>query len=99
MCDQCENVFHSEKGLKIHKGKVHKGSIPPLPEVLRDTVELTEPLEVSPLKEVREDLCDDSGIEKKHEEQEKSKVSLNPEQRAMFGHMFKMYQTLNVPKS
>ena len=44
MCDQCENVFHSEKGLKIHKGKVHKGSIPPLPEVLRDTVELTEPL-------------------------------------------------------
>ena len=48
---------------------------------------------------MREDLCDDSGIEKKHEEQEKSKVSLNPEQRAMFGHMFKMYQTLNVPKS
>ena len=99
MCDQCENVFHSEKGLKIHKGKVHKSSILSPLEVLRDTVEFTKPLEASPLKEVREDLCDHSGMEKKHEEQGKSKVSLNPEQRAMFGHMFKMYQTLNVPKS
>ena len=23
-CDQCENVFRNEKGLKIHKGKAHK---------------------------------------------------------------------------
>ena len=98
-CDQCENVFHSENGLKIHKGKVHKSSILPQPEVLRDTAELAKPLEVSPLKEVREDLCDNNGMEKKHEEQGKSKVSLNPEQRAMFGHMFQMYQTHNVPKS
>ena len=57
------------------------------------------PLEASPLKEVREDLFDDSGMEKKHEEQGKSKVSLNPEQCAIFGHMFKMYQTHNVSKS
>ena len=98
MCDQCENVFHSEKGLKIHKGKVHKSFIFPPLEVLRDT-EFTKPLEVSPLKEVREDLCDDSGVEKNHEEQGKTKVSLNPEQRAMFGYMFKMYKTQNVPKS
>ena len=98
-CDQCENIFHSENGLKIHTGKVHKSSILPQPEVLRDNAEFSEPLEVSPLKEVREDLCDDSGMEKKHEEQGKSKVSLNPEQCAMFGHMFKMYQTHNVPKS
>ena len=97
MCDQCENVFHSEKGLKIHKGKVHKSSIFPPLEVFRDT-EFTKPLEVSPLKEVREDLCDDSAMEK-NPGQGKSKVSLNPEQRAMFGHMFKMYQTQNVPKS
>ena len=53
-------------GLKIHKGKVHKSSI--LPQVLRDNAEFTEPLEVSPLKE---DLCDDRGVEKKHEEEEK----------------------------
>ena len=99
MCDQCENVFHSEKGLKIHKGKVHKSSILPQPEVLRDNAEFREPLEMSPQKELREDLFDDSGMEKKHEEQGKSKVSLNPDQRAMFGHMFKMYQTHNVSKS
>ena len=98
-CDQCENIFHSENGLKIHKGKVHKSSILPPLEVLRDTVEFTKPLEASPLKEVREDLCGDSGKEKKHEEQGKSNVSLNPEQRAIFGQMFKMYQTHNEPKS
>ena len=97
MCDQCEKVSHSENGLKIHKGKVHKSSILPSLEVLRDTCEFTKPLEVSPLMEVREDLCGD--LDKKHEEQGKSKVSLNPEQRAMFGQMFKMYQTQNVPKS
>ena len=61
--------------------------------------EFTKPLEASPLKEVREDLCGDSGKEKKHEEQGKSNVSLNPEQRAIFGQMFKMYQTHNDPKS
>ena len=98
-CDQCENIFHSENGLKIHKGKVHKSSILPQPEVLRDNAEFREPLEVSPLKELREDLFDDSGMEKKHKEQGKSKVSLNPEQCAIFGHMFKMYQTHNVSKS
>ena len=98
-CEQYENVFHSENGLKIHKGKVHKSSIFSQPEVLRDNAEFTKPLEVSPRKEVREALNDDNGMEKKHEEQGKSKVSLNPDQRAMFGHMFKMYQTHNVSKS
>ena len=50
MCDQCENILHSEKGLRIHKGKVHKSSIFPPLEVLRDTAEFTKPLRGSPSK-------------------------------------------------
>ena len=100
-CDHCENVFHSENGLKIHKGKIHKSSTLPQPERIRDSAESAKPLEVSPLKEVREKSCDDSdsGMEKNHEKQGKSKVSLNPEERVMFGHLLKMHSTLMAPKS
>ena len=41
----------------------------------------------------------DSGMEKNHEKQGKSKVSLNPEERVMFGHLLKMHSTLIAPKS
>ena len=53
-CDHCDNVFHSENGLKIHKGKTHKSSNLPQPERIRDSAEAAKPLEVSPLKEVIE---------------------------------------------
>ena len=46
-CDQCENVFNSEKGLKIHKGKVHKKA-----EVLRSDDPESSSLKSSPQKEV-----------------------------------------------
>ena len=90
-CDHCDNVFHSEKGLKIHKGKTHKSSNLPQPERIRDSAEAAKPLEVSSLKEVIEKSCD--------EKQVKSKVGLNPEERAIFGNLLKMHSTLIAPKS
>ena len=45
-CDQCENVFNSEKGLKIHKGKMHKKV-----EVLRSDNPERSSLKSSPPKE------------------------------------------------
>ena len=98
-CDHCENVFHSENGLKIHKGKTHKSSNLPQPERIRVSDEVAKPLEVSPLKEVMEKSCDDIGMEKNNEKQVKSKVGLNPEERAIFGNLLKMHSTLIAPKS
>ena len=98
-CDHCENVFHSEKGLKIHKGKTHKSSNLPQPERIRDSAEAAKALEVSPLKEVIEKSCDDNGREKNPEKQVKSKVGLSPEERAIFGNLLKMHATLIAPKS
>ena len=46
-CNQCENVFNSENGLKIHKGKVHKKV-----EVLRSDDPERSTLKSSPSKEV-----------------------------------------------
>ena len=40
-CDQCEKIFNSENGLKIHKGKSHKSSEGEKPETLRDAVLVT----------------------------------------------------------
>ena len=40
-CDQCEKIFNSENGLKIHKGKSHKSSEREKPENLRDSVLVT----------------------------------------------------------
>ena len=55
-CHLCEKSFNTEPGLKIHKGKAHKGSDPP-PEHLRDTPESSS-LKVSPAKEApREEQC------------------------------------------
>ena len=66
-CDICGNAFKSENGLRIHKGKSHKGSELPQCEKIRDTdIELS--LNVSPVKYVREEVtnlqvfeCDECG--------------------------------------
>jgi len=47
-CDQCENIFKSENGLKIHTGKAHKNvNTPPPPDEL--TRGFTEHLHLPPL--------------------------------------------------
>ena len=49
-CEQCENIFESEKGLKIHIGRQHKAPKPlPSPEKVRE-VSLETSLSVSPEK-------------------------------------------------
>ena len=50
-CDQCENTFRKEKGLKIHKGKAHK--MLASPEKTRAPSSGSS-LAVSPLKEWKE---------------------------------------------
>ena len=53
-CDQCENIFKSENGLKIHIGKAHKGvNLPSLPEQLRSSHEGSLDIPISPLLDVR----------------------------------------------
>ena len=65
-CDQCENFSHSENGTEDSQRKGSQEFYPS--SGVESNAEFTEPLEVSPLKE---DLCDDRGVEKKHEEEEK----------------------------
>ena len=50
-CDQCENIFKSENGLKIHIGKAHKKvtSTPSTPDQLRQQLEGSVSLSGSPL--------------------------------------------------
>ena len=50
-CDQCENIFKSENGLKIHVGKAHKKviSTPATPDQLRQQLEGSVNLSASPL--------------------------------------------------
>ena len=50
-CDQCENIFKSENGLKIHVGKAHKKviSTPATPDQLRQQLEGSVSLSSSPL--------------------------------------------------
>ena len=50
-CDQCENSFKSENGLKIHAGKSHKKvtSLSSTPERLRQQLEGSVSLSASPL--------------------------------------------------
>ena len=53
-CDQCENIFKSENGLKIHIGKAHKGvNLPSPPEQLRSSHEGSLDIPISPLLDVR----------------------------------------------
>ena len=60
LCDQCENHFKTESGLKIHIGKSHK--LPPI-EHVRDT-SMASSLNVSPTKDsCRSIACDNSGEE------------------------------------
>ena len=59
-CDQCENNFKSENGLKIHVGKAHKkvdqGSA--TPDQLRKQSEGSVSLSASPLLDIsREEFC------------------------------------------
>ena len=54
-CDQCDQVFRTEKGLKIHTGKTHKV------EILRESRQAS-PLKPSPAKEPpREEQCECCG--------------------------------------
>ena len=46
-CDQCDKIFETKNGLKIHIGRCHKT------EILRDTSSDETPLSVSPIKDVR----------------------------------------------
>ena len=54
-CDQCENSFKSENGLKIHAGKSHKKvtSLSSTPERLRQQLEGSVSLSASPLLDAR----------------------------------------------
>ena len=53
-CEICGNAFKSDNGLRIHKGKSHKGSELPHREKIRDPgVDLS--LNVSPVKDIREE--------------------------------------------
>ena len=50
-CEQCENIFKSENGLKIHVGKAHKkvNPIPSTPDQLRQQLVGSVSLSASPL--------------------------------------------------
>ena len=54
-CDQCENSFKSENGLKIHAGKSHKKvtSLTSTPDRLRQQLEGSVSLSASPLLDTR----------------------------------------------
>ena len=56
-CDQCENIFKSENGLKIHVGKAHKKviSTPATPDQLRQQMEGSVSLSASPLLDTSRD--------------------------------------------
>ena len=59
-CDQCDNFFKSENGLRIHVGKSHKkvNSTPATPDQLRQQPGGSVSLSASPLLDTsREELC------------------------------------------
>lgn len=58
-CDQCENKFGTENGLKIHIGKTHKNSSLPPIEKLLQSLEKDKPKQVSPSKDIREEEKDE----------------------------------------
>ena len=64
-CDICGNVFKSDNGLKIHKGKSHKTSELPQLEKTRDPG-IDVPLNVSPVKDVREEVFNLQATNVKH---------------------------------
>ena len=62
-CEQCENVYKSENGLKIHVGKTHKNvnTTPPPPDRLRQQQGSPASMPSSPLLDAsREELLDAS---------------------------------------
>ena len=65
-CDQCDNVFKSENGLKIHIGKSHKKVIPlqSTPDQLRQQLGGSVSLSASPLLDTsREEFCSNIDFE------------------------------------
>ena len=56
-CNQCENSFKSENGLKIHIGRAHKVS-DRAPEQLRDLPPALKPFSMPPIQETRMIPCD-----------------------------------------
>ena len=78
-CEQCENYFKSENGLKIHIGKAHKklNSLPPTPDRLRLQQECSVNLSATPLLDAsREELSLTSNV---MEEKEGQTPSLRPQ--------------------
>ena len=68
-CDQCEMSFNTDNGLKIHKGKTHKCSLPPSPEKLLCSIERVVEKEISPVKEStreEEPVTEEEGEEGPH---------------------------------
>ena len=63
-CDQCNNTYKSENGLKIHVGKSHKNvnSTPPPPDRLRQEPGSPTTMPTSPLWDVtREEVGEENG--------------------------------------
>ena len=58
-CDQCDNTFKSENGLKIHVGKSHKNlnSTPATPDRLRQQPGSSVSFSASPLLDTSRDEC------------------------------------------
>ena len=52
-CRQCDNDFKSENGLKIHIGKAHKSSDPPIKKLRDAILPALKPLDISPIRETR----------------------------------------------
>ena len=77
-CEQCEKVFNTEGGLKIHIGRTHKAAkLLPSPEKIRESFQEVS-LCVSPEKETeRVEVEDDEEEEEEGEEdEEEAKKSL-----------------------
>ena len=71
-CDQCENIFETEKGLKIHIGRQHKApKTLSSPEKLRQS-SLETSLSVSPEKET--DRVEEGGETEMDEEKDINKT-------------------------
>ena len=65
-CDQCDTIFKSENGLKIHVGKTHKkaNSTPATPDCLRQQPRSSVSIAVSPLLDTSRE--ESSGRDENH---------------------------------
>ena len=71
-CNLCEKSFSTEPGLKIHKGKSHKGSeLPPIQQLRDNSNPHESSLKVSPAKETRREEEQDEEDKTSSEREEK----------------------------